>query len=134
MERNLKNFGEGVKAFGRMCSVAIRQARQSEIDVLSRGRIRERYGAGAESSTRPRHTEAVARAGNGVHVIRRCWAEANRQATQSEIDVLARRRFRAFHEPGGSDGVARGQKPPEEKTGYPCAHPGQAAHSLQGSC
>lgn len=139
MERNRKNFGEGVKTFGRVCSVALRQARQSEIDVLAKGRIRERHGAGEEFFTHVRHTGAhgsdgVGRASERLRTIRRCWTEASRQSTQSEMDVLARWRFRAFHEPGASNGVVPEDGLPEEGRGYPRSHPGQAAHSLQGTC
>lgn len=135
MEMDQKNFGGGVKAFGRTCSVAFRQARQSEIDVLAKGRIRERHAAEEESCTHARHAGAresagVAPADNGLRTIRGCWTEASRQATQAEMDVLAKWRFRAFHEPGETDGVDLENELPQEETGYPCSHPGQAAHSL----
>lgn len=105
MVGRIGRIGAGAKTFGRIFSVALRQAQQSEIDVLSKRSFRDRYEPGEDYSAHlraaiPRDEKLPARVGGGLRTILGCCSEANRQAMQSEIDVLARRRFRGSHDAG----------------------------------
>lgn len=109
----LERVGKGLKTICGCFSVAMQQARQSEIDVLSRRSFRERNGLGDPSPTHLRGTglgtkELMTRLGIGLRTFQSCCSEATRIAEKSEIDVPARR---IFHElqgagPDGTDGSA----------------------------
>jgi len=147
MEKGIESVHAMVKTFGRVFSVAFRQARQSEIDVLSKRSFRERYESKDDSPAHPgdtrSHDDMLTAKGNGrLHAIWRCWSEANQQAMQSEIDILARRRgFREFREaagpegnrsaPGGDAGDPRETRTPQEgNRDRSLANPGQLEGSL----
>jgi len=105
MEKGSKSASPRIKSFGRVVSAAFQQARQSEFDVLSKRTFRERYLSVDDYLALPGDTQshdemAATQAHNGLRTIWRCFSEANRQAMQSEVDVLARRRFREFREAG----------------------------------
>jgi hypothetical protein len=109
MEKGIKSAGPRIKSFGRVVSVAFQQARQSEFDILSKRSIRERYASGDDYLAHPGDTGShdempTTQADSGLRTIWRCCSEANRQAMQSEVDVLARRRFREFREADGTEG------------------------------
>jgi hypothetical protein len=121
MEKGSKSASPRIKSFGRVVSVAFQQARQSEFDVLSKRSFRERYASGDDYLAHPgdkgSHDEMpTTQANSGLRTIWRCCSEANRQAMQSEIDVLARRRFRESREAGGPEGDSSA---PEGDAGTP---------------
>jgi hypothetical protein len=121
MEKGTESVRERVRTFGQVISFAIQQARQSEIDVLSKRSIRERYESGDDSPAHVRDTGShdempMTQANGGLLNLWRCCSEAKRQAVQSEIDVLARRRFRESREAGGPEG---GSSAPEGDAGTP---------------
>jgi len=146
MEKGIKSVSPRVKTFGRVFSVAFQQARQSEIDVLSKRSFRKRYESGDDYLAHPgdkgSHDEMPAtQANSGLRTILSCCSEANRQAMQSEIDVLTRRRFREFREaggpegnrsaPGGDAGDPRETRTPQEgNRGRSLPDPGQMEGSL----
>lgn len=77
-------------------SVAMQQARQSEIDVLSRRSFRHRNGLGDSPPAHLRDTglamnELMTRLGIGLRTFQSCCSEAQRRAEQGEIDTTARR-------------------------------------------
>jgi len=146
MEKEIESVSGRIRTFGQVVSVAFQQARQSEIDVLSKRSIRERYESGDGSPAHLRdtrsHDELPTTQGNGgLRTIWRCCSEANRQAMQSEIDVLARRRFRESREaggPGGDSSALEGdagtpretRTPQEGKRGRSLPNTGQLEGSL----
>jgi len=145
MEKRNKSASPRIKMFGRVVSVAFQQARQSEFDVLSKRSFRERY-AGDDYLAHPGDTGShdempTSQANSVLRTIWRCCSEANRQAMQSEVDVLARRRFREFRETGvpegnrltpvGDAGDPREARTPQEgDRGRSLPDPGQMEGSL----
>lgn len=146
MEKGTKSASPRIKSFGRVVSVAFQQARQSEFDVLSKRSFRERYASGDDYLAHPGDTGShddmpATQANSGLRTLWRCCSEANRQARQSEVDVLARRRFREFLEaggqedgkpvPGGDAGdLGEAGTPQEGNRGRSLPDPGQLADSL----
>jgi len=146
MEKGIKTAGPRIKSFGRVVSIAFQQARQSEFDVLSKRSFRERYLSGDDYLAPPGDTKShdempATQAHSGLRTIWRCCSEANRQAMQSEVDVLARRRFREFREAGvpegdrpapvGDAGGPREARTPQEgNRGRSLPDPGQLEGSL----
>jgi hypothetical protein len=109
----LKRIGTGLKTVCGCVSVAMEQARQSEIDVLSRRSFRERNGLGDPSPTHLRETglgskELMTRLGIGLRTFQSCCSEANRNAEKSEIDVSARRIFHELQGAGPEGGEESG--------------------------
>lgn len=146
MEKGNKSASPRVKTFGRVISVAFQQARQSEFDVLSKRSFRERYASGNDylahlGDTGSHDAMPTTEANSWLRTIWRCCSEANRQAMQSEVDVLARRRFREFREAGvpegdrpapvGDAGGPREARTPQEgNRGRSLPDPGQLEGSL----
>ena len=138
MEKGIDSVGGRIRTFGQGISFAFEQARQSEIDVLSKTGIRERYASGDDSSAHLRDTGSrdempTTQVNGGLLNFWRCCSEANRQAAQSETDVLARRRFRESREaggPGGEVSTPEGDAEPPRETVTP--QEGKRDRSLPG--
>ncbi len=127
----------GVKIFGRIFSDAFQQARQIEIDVLAKRGVRDRYRADGGSSAQHRDEGSPdeippTRENGRLRTILRCCSEANRQATQSEIDVLARRRYRVLHGVGGPDAHVPATGEQTDNEGERTAHDEKRVYSIPG--
>ena len=138
MEKGSKGTSPRIKSFGQVVSAAFQQARQSEFDVLSKRTFRERYLSVDDYLAPPGDTKShdempATQAHSGLRTILRCCSEANRQAAQSETDVLARRRFRESREaggPGGEVSTPEGDAEPPRETVTP--QEGKRDRSLPG--
>lgn len=115
----LNRVGKELKTIRGCFSVAMQQARQSEIDALYRRCFRERNGLGDTSPIHLRGNgldtkELITRLGIGLRTFRSCCSETHRMARLSEIEVPARR---IVHELKGAGPDGAGELVPilEEK-------------------
>lgn len=70
---------------------------------------------------------------NGMlRTILRCCSEANRQAAQSEIDVLARRRYPVLHGAGGPEARVPASGKEAGNAGERTAHDENRGYSIPG--
>ena len=121
MERAIEDKRSRLQTIRRCISVALQQARQSEIEVPSKRSFRPMYEAGNTPAAHPHDTspggnDLVARAGAGLKTFLNCCSEANQQARQSEIDVLVRRFYRESLERGSERTEFQSSGPKERES------------------
>lgn len=130
MERAIERKSSRLQTIRRCISVALQQARQSEIENPSKRSFRSLYESGNTPAAQARNTspggkDLVTRAGIGLQTFLDCCSEANQRARESEMDVLVRRFYRESRETGSKN---RGFQSPEPVGGESGADDQRALH------